>query len=140
MKKLILMPIVTLMLVNALSHAACAATPMTPQSSSPLAVRVLPTAEARIVQTSARQDGEELVVAGRIQRKKVHGRVIPKGHIDITILDKEGRTMHQTSTRYAPEILPRMDGVKSSFTVRIPMVAPLGGLVRVKYDSGPQDS
>lgn len=108
--------------------------------ASKLTVKIIPDADVEIVKTTARQDGENVVIDGSMQRKKVHGRVIRKGHIDITICDEQGKTIYTTFARVSPEILPRLDGAKSSFMTKIPVQAPAAGQVSVEFHSGPHGS
>ncbi len=131
---------VTLLLGGVFTLPAGATTPMPASASGLLTVKVLPDSDVEIVQTTARQEGGNLIVDGHLQRKQVHGRVIPKGHVDIAIHDQHGKTIHQTFTRVSPEILPRMNGVKASFLAQIPVQVPEGSLVRVKFHCGPHDS
>lgn len=134
-----LMSTFILLIASVFSLPAGADTAMALSTPGALVVRILPATEVRIAQTSARQEGGNVVVEGHIQRKKVHGRLIAKGHIDIAIIDQGGKTIQQTFTSYVPEILPRMDGRKSSFMARIPVLAPQGSVVSVTFHSGPHD-
>ena len=139
MKLIKMTPTTTLMIASVFSLSACVATTMPSPSPGALAVKILPATDVQIVQTSALQDGENVVVDGQI-RRKLHRRMIPNGHIDIEIIDKEGKAIHQTFTSYQPEIIPRAEGRRSSFMARIPVAAPQGSLVTVKFHSGPHDS
>lgn len=138
MKLLPMIPTIALLVAAILSLPACAAKTMRPLAPGELAVEILPDADIRIVQTTARQDGEAIVVDGQIKRK-LHRRLIGKGHIDIAITDVDGKTIHETFTSYGPEVLPRAEGLRSSFMVRIPVVAPLGSRVSVRFHSGPHE-
>lgn len=140
MKQMQMMPTVTLMIAMLFFLPACATTSMQPLAPGALTVKILPAASVRIVQTSARQDGANVVIDGHVQREKVHGRMIPTGHVDIALLDEKGKTIQAIFTRVTPEILPRMHGVKSSFMAQIPVMAPKGSVVRVKFHSGPHSS
>lgn len=139
MKVIKIKPTATLIIATAFSLSACAATPMSSLAPGELAVNNLPATDVKITQTSARQDGENVVVDGKIGRK-LHRRMIPNGHIDIEIIDEEGKTIHQTFTSYWPEIIPRAEGRMSSFMARVPITAPQGSLVNVKFHSGSHDS
>lgn len=139
MRLMKMIPTVTLIIASAFSLSACAMTPMPSLAPDTLAVNILPATDVKIAQASARQDGENVVVDGHIGRK-LHRRMIPNGHIDIEIIDETGRTIHQTSTSYRPEIIPRAEGRMSSFMARVPVKAPQGSLVNVKFHSGPHDS
>lgn len=140
MRLITMIPTVTLMLANILFLPACATRTIPHPAKGTLAMKILPAVDVRIVQASARQDGEYLVVDGQVKRKKVHARKFPRGHIDIAILDEDGSTIDKTFTRISPEILPRIDGMKSTFLARIPLVPPQGSVVRVNFHSGPHES
>ena len=139
MKLMKITPTATLIIASAFSLSACAGTTMPSPAPGELAVNILPATDVKIVQTSARQDRESVVVDGKIGRK-LHRRMIPNGHIDIDIIDEKGKTIHQTFTSYWPEIIPRAEGRMSSFIARIPVTAPQGSLVNLKFHSGPHDS
>lgn len=139
MKLMKMTPTVTLIIASAFTLSACAATPISSPAPGALAVNILPATDVRIVQTSARQDGENVVVDGQIKRK-LHRQRIPNGHIDIEIIDEKGKAIYQSFTSYWPEILPRAEGRRSSFMTRIPVTAPQGSLVNVEFHSGPHGS
>ncbi len=134
------MPAAALVIAIAFLLSSCAAKSMNASAPGGLKVAILPATYVQIVSTSARQDGANVVVEGQVKRKKVHGRVIPKGHVDISIVDEHGKTLLQVPARCMPEIIPRMDGMKSSFAARIPLTAPPGSFVSVKFHSGSHDS
>lgn len=129
-----------LLIISFCLMPACTARTITPPAPGALAVKILPAVDVRIVQTSARQERGYVIVDGQIKRKKVHARKFPRGHIDITILDEAGKTIHETFTKYSPDILPRIDGVKSSFSAKIAVTVPTESLVVVKFHSGPHGS
>ena len=135
-----MMPTVALMIASAFLLSSCASTIKPAPAAGELVVVILPATHVQIVQATARQDGENVVVEGFVKRKKVHGRVIPKGHVDIGIVDQQGRTILQIPASCMPEIIPRMDGLKSSFMARIPVLAPRGSFVSVKFHSGSHGS
>lgn len=140
MKIMKIMPIAALLMTGIFHLPAFAAPTRQPLAPGELAVKIIPDTNVEIVQTTARQDGENVIVDGYIQRKKVHGRMIPTGHVDITIIDEQGKTVDKTFTRVAPEILPRIDGVKSTFMTQLPVRAPKGSLVSIKFHSGSHES
>ncbi|HEX9921538.1 MAG TPA: hypothetical protein VGD99_02650, partial [Anaerolineae bacterium] len=76
MKLMKMIPTVTLIIASAFTLSACAATPIPSPAPGALAVNILPATDVRIVQTSARQDGENVVVDGQI-RRKLHRQRIP---------------------------------------------------------------
>jgi hypothetical protein len=97
------------MIASVFSLSTCAATTMPYPSPGALAENILPATNIQIVQTSARQDGENVVVDGHI-RRKLHRRIIPNGHIAIEIINMGGKTLPQTFTRNRPRLFPDRKG------------------------------
>lgn len=135
-----MIPTLILLIGSAFFLSACASSSRPTPVPGALAVIVLPAADVDIIQTSARQDGENIYVDGQIQRKKIHRRVIAIGHVDISIIDEKGKTLHQIPTRFSPEIIPKKHGMKSSFAARIPVTPPAGSFISVKFHRDPHDS
>jgi len=134
-----LMPIVVMIIASAFSLVACATRTMPLPAPGALAVIILPATDVEIFQTSARQDDGSVYVEGKIQRKMPRRRAIPTGHVDIAIVDEKGKTLYQIPTSYKPEIIPKTHGMKSSFMARIPVEAPPGSFISVKFHSGHHD-
>ena len=119
--------------------SACTVKPLPPTAPGSLTTHIQQASEVQIVQTSARQEGENVVVDGRVKRKVTGGRGVVKGHIDLKIMDAEGKVIEQVVTRVSPEIIPQRGGMTSSFTARIAMMAPRGSVVSVRFHNGPHE-
>ncbi len=79
------------------------------------------------------QDGNELVIAGRLkQRYRSH---VGSGHVDIAILNPAGEILGKGSAFYVPGILSakRSRHRGSRFEVRLPVVPPEGSKVRLEF-------
>jgi len=132
---------ITLFLFSALILSACAVNiPDPPPPPGALTLKIKPAFKVNIVQASARQEGADVIVEGQVKRKRIAVRDFITGHIDIEILDEEGKTIRQVVTDCSPQIIPKSSGVKSSFSARIPMIVSQGSLVSVKFHNGPHDS
>ncbi len=140
MKLLKLIPTVTLIIASAFILPACTVKPTPPSFLGSLTMKIIPATDVHIVQASARQDGENVVVDGQITRKKIGGRGIVKGHIDIDILDEAGKNIRQVVTDISPRIVSKLSGMKSSFSTQIPIIAPQGSIVRVMFHNGHHES
>lgn len=130
----------TLMIACAFILPACAVQPASPPDLGSLAMKILPAGEVHIVQTSARQEGANVVVEGKVSRKKIGGRGIVKGHVDIEILDKEGKTLREVTAGCSPGIIPKLSGTNSSFSAQIPLIAPEESLIKLYFHNGPHRS
>lgn len=138
MKLIKMIPMFTLLVTSTFILSSCAVDKQLPSPEpGALTVDIRPASEVHIVQASARQVGEEVIVDGKIQRKKIGGRGIVKGHVDIDVLDEKGNTLRQVITSCSPQIIPKLSGVRSSFSAQIPMMAPPESVVRVKFHNGP---
>ena len=135
-----MIPMFTLLVTSTFILSSCAVDKQLPiPTPGALTVDIRPASEVHIVQASARQVGEDVIVDGKIQRKKIGGRGIVKGHVDIDVLDEKGKILRQVVAGCSPQIIPKLSGVRSSFTARIPMMAPPESVVRVKFHNGPHD-
>jgi hypothetical protein len=54
-------------------------------------------------------------------------------------LGKTGTAVQQVVAGCSPKIIPKLSGVRSSLTARIPMMAPQESVVREKFHNGPHD-
>ncbi len=129
-----ILPLLTLIISCVLFLPACATQTFMPLAPGELAVKIAPTfSNVKIVLATARQEGESVIVEGYLQRKMARGRQIPKGYVDIALIDGQGKTIHKISTGISPEIVPRLPGEKSSFRAQIPVKAPPGSKVTVMF-------
>ena len=138
MPKLINLTIV--MIASTFTLSACTVKPLPPLAPGTLAIKIIQEPDVQFVQTSARQDGENVVVVGQVKRTVTGGRSVITGHVDIKIIDKEDKTLCQVVTNYSPKIIPERNGMTSSFTTRIPITAPQESFVSVKFHRGPHGS
>jgi len=130
----------TLIIACGFALPASAAQPASPPEPGSLAMKILPAGEVRIVQTSARQEGANVVVEGNVSRKKIGGRGIVKGHVDIRIVDRQGKTLREVTASCSPGIIPKLSGTNSSFSAQIPFIAPQESLIKINFHNGPHRS
>lgn len=138
MKIVKIIPAFILVILNAGILTGCAvekSLPTPPPGS--IAVRIIQAPAANIVQSSARQEGDVLVVDGKVERNWIGNRGVVKGHVDIDVLDASGKAIRSLTTRCSPSVIPNLSNVKSSFMARIPLIVPDGGVVKVRFHTGP---
>lgn len=100
-----------------------------------LSIERVPSRGIYISEVRVNQDGNELVVTGRVKRRDVSAGGF--GHVDVAIISPEGKTLEQVSTYFSPRIIPRKHDHRrlhgSRFEVRLPTIPPTGSKVRVAY-------
>lgn len=83
------------------------------------------------------QDDGEMIVYGQVRRSPSASGII-RGHIDVTVIDRDGKVLQTASRRHFPGDVPTRRWHGSSFTVKFAGVPPPGSTVRVVYHSGPE--
>ena len=79
------------------------------------------------------QQEEELVISGRVRRRLSTG-LAGGGHVDITVLNQEGKPIKNISKGYLPRWIKHSR--TSSFTVHLPLIISEASIVRVVHHSG----
>jgi len=115
--------------------AGCASDRVNLVDRGTVSIERVPSGGIYISEVRVNQDGDELVVTGRVRRRG-HSPV-SLGHVDVSIISPEGKTLEQVSTYYSPRIIPSKPGHRrlhgSRFEVRLPTIPPTGSKVRVAY-------
>jgi len=93
----------------------------------------LPLKNIQVVNLNCRQDGEDLVISGRVRRSCNFCYEDVEGHVDIAVVDSEGLVLGTTSTFYYPPSIPKRGARYSSFSTRLAMRLPKGAIVRTAY-------
>jgi hypothetical protein len=86
-----------------------------------------------IFRVSVDQEGDELVVSGRVTRR-IKYRLPSQGHIDIAVFSPKDEVIGKASTSYIPRIIRREGQHRASyFTARFSVIPPKGSTVRLSY-------
>lgn len=80
-----------------------------------------------------------MAVEGQVRRKIIGGRGVAKGHVDVKLLNKKGETIHEVFASCSPRIIPNRGTLTSSFSARIPMVAPPESVISMRFHNGHHD-
>jgi len=115
--------------------AGCAPNRVNLVDTGTVSIETVPSKEIYISEVRINQDGNELVLTGRVKRR--HLAPVGFGHVDVAIISPEGKSLEQVSTYYNPRIIPRKRGHRrlhgSGFEVRLPVIPPAGSTIRVAY-------
>ncbi len=99
-----------------------------------VSVELLPSkGNARIFKVYIYQEGDKLVVSGRV-RRFFKNRPTSRGHVDIAVLSPKGEVIGKASTSYIPRIIRREGQHRASyFTARFSVIPPKASTVRLSY-------
>lgn len=81
------------------------------------------------------EDGDELVICGRVKRGYQNCCDSARGHVDIALLAPDGFVIDAFSTLYSPHNIPKVRSRSSRFKVRRPYLPPDGLIIRMAYHS-----
>lgn len=94
------------------------------------------TTEVQIIKVSAKQEDETVVVEGLVRRQKEGKISLPGGCIDITVLDSHGKIVDKIFTKNISTGTYNGGYVETPFVSQIPIKAPVGSVVSVKFHNG----
>jgi len=135
MKKTI--SLISLLMAGSLVWSGCATQQLNLVEKGDVSIELVRSKEIHIPRATVVQDGDELVISGKVKRR--HSSLVHGGHIDIAIIGPEGEILDQVSTPHIPRIIPRKSTQTASFTVNLPTHLDYGSTVRVAYHS-PKES
>jgi hypothetical protein len=93
-------------------------------------------AKAYVTKLTKNQQGEELLISGKVNRAYHYCCDKTHGHIDIAILDAEGFVIDAISTLFSPRNIPKAKARTSKFKVALPLLLPEGSTIRAVYHEG----
>jgi len=124
--------IFTLLLFVAAFFTGCASHRVNLLETGQVTVEFLPCKGICAFNVQAFQDGETMIVTGKVKRDASFSQT-GAGHVDIMIIGPDGRLISSTGTKFSPRIIKRKGLRESQFSVRIPVVPPKGSVIRVAY-------
>ena len=70
-----------------------------------LFVQPIPSSRVILSNITAKQEGDELLIAGEVRRRNT--AFSGMGHVDVAVISPSGAVINQTNTSYIPKILPK---------------------------------
>jgi hypothetical protein len=100
-----------------------------------VSIETLHSAGAHISDVAVSEDGNGLVITGKVSR--LNRATSGSGHVDVTILDSAGNVIDKGTVPYTPTTLPKTPGARkhkgSRFEVRLRCALPERGRIQVSY-------
>ena len=100
-----------------------------------LFVETIPSSRVYISDITARQEGDELMISGKVSRRNTP--FSGAGHVDIAVISPGGLVIETANVPYTPKILPKTPGARkhrtSRFEARLRCIPPAWTVIRVAY-------
>jgi len=81
----------------------------------------------------AYEEGDELVIYGKVKRTVDNCCDASRGHVDIAIVAPDGLVLDMISVPYSPHNIPKVRSRTSRFITRLPYTLPEGITLRIIY-------
>ncbi len=99
----------------------------------PVSFERMPEKNVSISDVHAYEDGNTLVILGKIKRSAGNCCDTTKGHIDIALVAGDGMVLDLISVPYSPRNIPKAGTRSSHFTARLPYTLPQDVHFRLRY-------
>ena len=100
-----------------------------------LFIETIPSSRAFLSDITARQEGDELVISGKVSRRNTS--FSGAGHVDMAVVSPGGLVIATANVPYTPKILPKTPGARkhraSHFEARLQCVPPEWTVIRIGY-------
>ena len=100
----------------------------------------LPLKDIQVANVDCRQDGDEVIISGRVRRCCNFCYDDVRGHVDIVVVDAGGEVLGEASAFYRPRSIPKGGPRYSTFSTRLKMGVPEGAVIRTAYHEHPESA
>ncbi len=122
-----------LWLAAALAISGCATVNTNGRHEASVLFDQVPSADVLVSEVHAYEDGDTLVVCGKVKRTAANCCNAARGHLDITVVGPDGSLLDAVSLVYSPRNIPKTRTRSSRFTTRLPYTVPAGAILRLAY-------
>jgi len=100
-----------------------------------LFIETIPSSRVYLSDITARQEGDELVISGKVSRRNTS--FSGSGHVDVAVVSPGGLVIDTANIPYTPKILPKTPGARkhraSHFEARLRVIPPKWTVIRIAY-------
>jgi hypothetical protein len=115
--------------------SGCATSSLNYKNEASITIECIPSEDVLINDVRAFENGEELVVFGKVKRAINNCCDPARGHVDIAIVAPDGFVMDVGSFLYSPRNIPKVRNRSSSFKAVLPYIIPEDFVLRISYRS-----
>lgn len=122
-----------LCLAAVLAASGCATVRTNDKREASVLFARVQSAEVLVSEVHAYQDGDALVVYGKVKRTAANCCEAAHGHLDMAVMTPDGSVLDAVSLVYSPRNIPKVRTRSSRFVTRLPYAVPAGTTLRLAY-------
>ncbi len=123
----------TFLVISTIWVTGCATSNVNYTNEASVLFERVPSEDVVISEVHSYENGDELVIYGRVKRGYQNCCDSARGHVDIALLAPDGFVIDAFSTLYSPHNIPKVRSRSSRFEVRRPYLPPDGLIIRMAY-------
>ena len=122
-----------LVLAAAMTVSGCASINFNHRSDASVLFEQTPSADVFVSEVHSYEDGDTLVVYGKLKRTAANCCDAARGHLDMAVVGPDGSILDAVSLLYSPRNIPKVRTRSARFTTRLPYTVPDGTILRMAY-------
>ena len=115
--------------------SGCAISNLNYTNEVPVLFERIPSEDVLVSEVHAYEDGDELVIYGKVKRAADNCCDAARGHVEIAVVAPDGLVLDVIRVLYSPRNIPKVRSRSSHFVTRIPYILPEGVILRITYHS-----
>ena len=115
--------------------SGCATSNLNYKNEASVVFECMPSEDALISDVHAFEDGDELVILGKVKRAADNCCDAVRGHVDIAIVAPDGFVLDAGSFLYSPRNIPKVRSRSSHFKAVLPYIVPEDFVLRITHHS-----
>ncbi len=113
--------------------SGCATTSVDQVKNASVLFERMPSEDVVVSEVRAVEDGDGLVIHGKVKRTARNCCDSARGHVDIAIVGPDGAIVDMLSVPYSPRNIPKVRSRSARFTARLPYKVPEDVSLRIAY-------
>lgn len=115
--------------------SGCATSNLNYKNEASVTFECVPSENALISNVHAFENGDELVILGKVKRAANNCCDAVRGHVDVAIVAPDGSVLNAGSFLYSPRNIPKVRSRSSHFKAVLPYIVPEDFILRITYHS-----
>lgn len=117
----------------ALALSGCATVNTNSRHEASVLFERMPSADVLVSEIHAYEDGDTLVVYGKLKRTAANCCDAVRGHLDMVVVGPDGAVLDAVSLAYSPRNIPKVRTRSARFTTRLSYTVAPGATLRMAY-------